>query len=187
MDDSTKNIMNKFDKTFMKKTKLYLDPEQGEFIIQYGTHKIGEQIAYVCVTVTGWSQGRFYRGRQREPDFYGGCHELVFKHAPELKELIDLHLTSVDGVPMHYIENAKYWWECATHTSKWSGQEKRSTKECAEIFRKHVLRGALPGDELMPDPESMLGWEKSGIEEFLNKRREPLQAYTQQVLEKHLT
>lgn len=176
--DQKFETMNKFDKNDIRTTKTYHDPEQGYFIVEYGTHKLDEQLAYVSVTITGWS--RNWQNKTNEnSDFGGCCHELVLKYAPELKPLIELHLSSVDGLPMHYIENAKYWW--------WSSQEKRSSKEYADIFRKHVLCGVLPCDKFMPQPEDMIGWEQSGIEEFLNGRRELLHAYTQQILEKFLS
>lgn len=40
----------------------------------------------------------------------GGCiHEEIEEHFPELKPLIDLHLSDLDGTPLYAVENGLYW------------------------------------------------------------------------------
>jgi hypothetical protein len=42
-------------------------------------------------------------------DFGGCCHDLVLHLHPELKPVVDLHLSTDEGVPMHAIANAVHW------------------------------------------------------------------------------
>jgi hypothetical protein len=54
--------------------------------------------------------GSLYKAGRRSDSAHlaGGCiHELIEKHAPELKPYIKWHLTNSDG-PMYYIENTLY-------------------------------------------------------------------------------
>jgi hypothetical protein len=36
-------------------------------------------------------------------------HELVLEHWPDLRPLVELHLSDCHGVPMHHVENGWYW------------------------------------------------------------------------------
>lgn len=44
----------------------------------------------------------------------GGClHDEILQHFPNLKPLVDLHLSDDDGVPLHAAANAAYWAGCS--------------------------------------------------------------------------
>lgn len=160
------------DKTNIKTVECH-DEEMGGFAIKYGTSKLeGNEHAYVTVTV--------------ESNDFGGCmHELVLKHAPHLKPLVELHLTAVTGEPMHYISNAAHWWGLATGTSQWDLRPGETRRKAAEHFRTTVLYGALPSDKNMPQPEDDGGnkpW-GVGIQRILEHRRDRLRVHTQTVLD----
>ncbi len=162
------------DKTNIKTIEC-CDSEMGDFEINYGTRKLeGNEHAYVTVTVDGGEE-------------FGGCtHDLVLKHAPQLAELVKLHLTYVTGEPMHYIENAKYWWEMATGTSGWTLQYGMTEEDAADNFRKTVNCGVLGMDRSMPQPEDEGGdrpW-NLGIQRILEHRRGLLREYTTEVLDR---
>lgn len=52
-------------------------------------------------------EGRIYEALREEA---GGClHEEIAEHFPELKPLIRLHLSDMDGTPIHALENGYFW------------------------------------------------------------------------------
>lgn len=56
---------------------------------------------------------KLYSLGEQEPYFsittsHGADHEKILKHMPELQLLVDVHLCSVDGQPMHGLSNARY-------------------------------------------------------------------------------
>lgn len=83
---------------------------------------------------------------QRGRDVGGGAaHDLILRHFPKLKPLADLHLSDIDGVPMHDASNAWYWVAGAdaelganVEYHGGSGSDKRTPEQCLEIFAKHV-------------------------------------------------
>ncbi len=93
-------------KTSSLKTISVKDRDGIPGIITYGLHYLeGNQDAYF--SVTAW----FKEGQ------YGGCcHETILDLCPELKPLIDLHLSSEDGWPMPLYANA----ESHAGIGKWS-------------------------------------------------------------------
>jgi hypothetical protein len=42
-------------------------------------------------------------------DLGGCCHELILEKHPDLADLVALHLSDIDGQPMHALENGFYW------------------------------------------------------------------------------
>jgi hypothetical protein len=47
-------------------------------------------------------------GKDRGSKFGGCCHDEILKHWPDLQPLADLHLSDIDGIPMHALENGFY-------------------------------------------------------------------------------
>jgi hypothetical protein len=69
-----------------------------------GLHYIqGNKRPYFTVTCDGWSPGRV------TCDFGGCCHNEVLQAFPQLRPVVDLHLSDDFGVPMHAVANAEYW------------------------------------------------------------------------------
>jgi hypothetical protein len=44
-------------------------------------------------------------GVDRDCEFGGCCHDEILKHWPDLAPLVNLHLSDIDGIPMHALEN----------------------------------------------------------------------------------
>jgi hypothetical protein len=75
------------------------------FDITLDLHQIGEQSPYFSATVSGRS--------------FGGCnHELILRHWPQAKCIVDLHLCDMDGAPMHTEANALYHAQAYLHQQK---------------------------------------------------------------------
>lgn len=47
-------------------------------------------------------------GMDRGSGFGGCCHDEILKHWPDLAPLVALHLATIDGEPMHALENGFY-------------------------------------------------------------------------------
>jgi hypothetical protein len=75
----------------------------------------------------------------------GCCHEHILKLKPELAPFAALHLSDVDGVPMHAASNAWYWLQGAfpeaedktPNLGPCHGSAK-SPEECRRIFAEHI-------------------------------------------------
>lgn len=64
-------------------------------------HKIGNQSPYFSLT------GRVVRNGQEE--ISGACHDEILKAFPQIDDIAALHLSDMNGLPMHSFENGKYW------------------------------------------------------------------------------
>lgn len=98
-------------KTVTKKIKLDDCPDGlAKIVIDYGLKTIGDQSPYFTVTAD------LYEPRPsglylKEPDAGGCLHQEVLLACPELKPLVDLHLSDIDGVPMYPKANPIYWFK----------------------------------------------------------------------------
>ena len=74
----------------------------------------------------------------------GAAHELILKGAPHLAPLARMHLSDMDGKPMHSSANAFYWLAGACVNGlgqRYHGgnsDPKRSADDCLRIFADHV-------------------------------------------------
>lgn len=67
-----------------------------------------------------------------------GClHDEILKVRPDLKFLVDIHLSDIDGAPMHAEANGWYWLAKAAGIAQEYGPDQSRIK-CAEIFADHV-------------------------------------------------
>ena len=96
----------KREKTFMEDSKeytIYVTPE---------LHYIkGNNAPYFSITAQIW---RSRNGKRVGRDCCAcGClHEDIEKHFPnEYTDLINLHLSDINGVPMYAVENGWYWFQ----------------------------------------------------------------------------
>lgn len=83
-------------------------------------------------------------GQSRDNWSGGCCHDSIVEAFPELAPLVQWHLTDQLGEPMHYIANAKYWWNERGKPQKndYGPNPLRGFKRCA-VF------GALTSDKLI--------------------------------------
>lgn len=67
-----------------------------------------------------------------------GClHDEILELRPDLKCFVDLHLSDLDGVPMHAEANGWYWLaKAAGIPQRWEPNQDSET--CLEYFRDHV-------------------------------------------------
>lgn len=118
----------------MMKTKVKMLGARAKIVVEYGLRRIGKQEPYFSVT------GITYLESGRE-DMCGCIHEDIAKHMPELSDLIDLHLCSRDGVPMHAEANGFYWLTGAV----------RDVVGCADHFGEHYHPGNATSVPKSPD------------------------------------
>lgn len=78
-----------------------------------------------------------YEGKRRQPVACGCLHEEILKARPDLKFLVDIHLSDIDGVPMHAEANGWYWLSKAAGIIQ-KYEPSQSSFKCAEIFADHV-------------------------------------------------
>lgn len=64
-----------------------------------------------------------------------GCaHDDVLAKHPDLSDIVALHLSDTDGVPMHALENAWYWWS----DYEGRGAFPRGDHDRLDILAKHL-------------------------------------------------
>lgn len=130
--------------------------------VEYGmTYLKGNSQPYFSITANEEYMTR-YGWRTRA---CGCMHEEIARRFPELKELIPYHLSGQDGLPMHYIANAKYWaqqgnWEVTYRLIRLAPDEFKPTEvNDLEMFEQW-LEVRIP--RLKQDFDAMMS--KHGVE-----------------------
>ena len=84
-------------------------------VAKFGLRKLdGNPQAYWTATADiyephGTWSGRARFNNDREPDSSGSGGETIVKAWPWLAPIVALALSSADGMPMHAVENGRYW------------------------------------------------------------------------------
>jgi len=91
-------------------------------------HKIGEQKPYFSLTGRIVINGR--------TDISGAIHEEILKVFPELEDFASLHLSDIDGKPLHSLENGKYW----AGFTKYQETNNKNLSELLRISEKSAQR-----------------------------------------------
>lgn len=86
------------------------------FVVEYGMVYIpGNSQPYFSITAS-----EEYKTRYGWKTYACGCmHDEIAKKFPRLQELIRYHLCGQDGLPMHYVANAKYWAQKGDYEALW--------------------------------------------------------------------
>lgn len=115
--------------------------KNAKVVAKGGVHMIrGNSKPYFSLTCDIYEGGRDVGG--------GAAHELIVKLFPHLKPLADLHMSNIDGEPMHAAENGLYYIQhmipgamgCDPFASGFADQgygKKRSDEECIQIMADH--------------------------------------------------
>lgn len=98
-----------------------------------------------------------WNGRGWGDDSGGMQHDEIERHFPQLAPYLKWHLVST-GEPMHYLANAKYWWEMAIGKI---APDKYQRVDPRDAFKSTIVFGAVPGDAMpytdhWPDVEKWL-------------------------------
>ena len=98
-------------------------------------HRIGNQKPYFSLT------GRIVKDGREVTS--GAIHEEILEAFPEIEDIAKLHLSDIEGKPMHSFENGKYW----AGFTRW---EEANSKHLASLWRisENRARG-LMHDALM--------------------------------------
>jgi hypothetical protein len=91
--------------------------QNGDLVIaNVGLRKIGEQVAYWSATGEVYearknARGVTRRAQGRDIDSGGMIHDVILRLFPKLGPIVALHLSDINGVPMHAVANGRYWLE----------------------------------------------------------------------------
>ncbi|OGT57961.1 MAG: hypothetical protein A3E01_07930 [Gammaproteobacteria bacterium RIFCSPHIGHO2_12_FULL_63_22] len=151
---------------FKTKSREYVDHGRTHRIIvtygiDYDFARQHNQAPYFSLTCQ--IDEKLRNGRWREAGG-GADHKSIVKRFPELAPLVQWHLTGTEG-PMHYLANAKYWWEQWKGISRW--ERRPYDPDPLEAFKHTTVWGAVPTDEQFNLHEHEL-WEI--VESYLNDR-----------------
>jgi hypothetical protein len=113
------------------KTKNPLNYTEAKAVL----HRIGNQKPYFSLTGRVVKDGREVTS--------GAIHEEILEAFPEIEDIAKLHLSDIEGKPMHSFENGKYW----AGFTRW---EEANSKHLASLWRisENRARG-LMHDALM--------------------------------------
>ncbi|MGI0147905.1 MAG: hypothetical protein ACREDF_00025 [Thermoplasmata archaeon] len=111
---------------------------QATYGMDYELAHRNNQAPYFSLTMTRdrWT------GRRWEDEGGGAAHEEIIRHFPTLEPYVKWHLVSTES-PMHYLANAKYWYEIATGKLA-PGEHQRI--DPWDALRSTIVFGGLPTD-----------------------------------------
>lgn len=111
------------------------DGSRVALVVHFGLrYTKGNRMPYFTITGDGYENRRLA--------FSGACHDIIAERLPELRDVIALHLSDMDGAPMHAESNGWYWLAGAVDVGeKYNGGNGSSAKgacDCMRIFADHV-------------------------------------------------
>lgn len=107
-----------------------VDPRES-FEVEGGLHYIkGNRAPYFSLTCSGYNSG-------------GADHATILKHFPRFADLAAMHLSDINGKPMHAVETGWYYLAGAipghfgTRYHMGTGSAPKTERECLETFARH--------------------------------------------------
>jgi hypothetical protein len=135
-----------------------------QYGIDYDFGRRNSQAPYFSITCS--LDEKLGNGRWR--GFGGGAnHVEIARKFPTLASYIKWHLVSTEA-PMHYIANAKYWWEMVMGRRQ---PDKHQRVDPRDAFNSTIILGGIPG-ESMPYTDD---W--ADVERWLHNRLPKLMGY----------
>lgn len=130
-------------KNTILKTRSVTDKNGIPGIVTYGLRYIaGNRFSHFTVTA---SFRGYNKSGQRE-DYGGTCHETILDLCPDLKPLVDLHLSDEDGEAMHLFANAESHAGIGKYSKfapRWLASHLRISDECADDLANAADAGKL--------------------------------------------
>ncbi len=99
--------------TAMKEIRKNIDGHL--IIVSYGLKRIGTQVPYFSVTAEIYKSVH----KSRNPVMFGRCHDEVLQAFPGMRDIVSLHLSDIDGVPMYAVESGWYLLSAAKGINEW--------------------------------------------------------------------
>jgi hypothetical protein len=78
---------------------------------EFGVEKFDNQAPYFTVTGSVWNNKAHARRWPGSPERCGQVTEEILRAFPDLADLVALHLSTIEGAPMHAEANAWHWYE----------------------------------------------------------------------------
>lgn len=114
-------------------------PDRYVLIVNGGLRFIrGNKLPYFFLTCSGWDD---------RSDFGGAAHEDILREFPEFADLAALHLSDINGVPTHALENGFYWLAGGYYL----GLRWHSPKETWEQRRRNLVRHFRIPEQVIDD------------------------------------
>lgn len=160
------------------KTQVIVKTDDGPMVIHVGISYLqGNTSARWSITARG-------RG------FGGCCHDEILKHRPDLKQFVDLHLCSYDGIPMHGAANLAYYLKgyFKTRYAMSKGFDEKAKATLDDLRERNIspeLRAQLEAEMSKSVPAVMPEY-LSGAYGII-PRKEKVDELVEQILEKILT
>ena len=146
-------------------------------------HKIGEQLPYFSLT------GRVVINGVEEMS--GAIHEEILTVFPELADAAALHLSDINGLPMHSFENGKYWagfsqFGMANANSKFLAELWRINQDDAAGLLRDALMAKLwaDGDQFTLPEELLKEFHDRQILRWNEEAKAAINKYKLQTVEK---
>ena len=137
--------------------------------VKYGMSWLkGNKLPYFSITLER-EERRNLQSNYWEYSGGGAALEEIAEKFPALAGLVKWHLCDQDGTPMHYIANATFWYEIATHARERGPYD----KDPIGSFKAVVVYGAIPEDD---QEEIKLTFKPRELRDILEGRLPLLQA-----------
>lgn len=128
----------------MKKTITKQTPE-GALVISISNDGCGGN-PYFSITADLYEKGKPLTDRNY---IAGGClHDKILVAAPSLKPFVDIHLSDLEGIPMHAVENGFYWL-CKAAGIPQEYAPKQDAETCFSDLLSHLRIDKQEGNKIM--------------------------------------